>query len=131
MAGCGGDDEEDLCLTVGECIAFPADAAGVTAADVVNCSEPHDVEVYAVVELAEDSHRPASVEAALADEEISAVCLSEAERRVDLALIGDGGYELQPLLVDAEAWAAGLHEVYCVVDAIGRRAEGSVLLGSG
>jgi hypothetical protein len=119
LASCGGDDGGDdgglsaeplqLDLEAGECFDRP-DSPDVTAVPAVRCREPHDLEVFAVVELP-DGPFPGQTPVA---EQAGQAC-----RQPFAAYVGappdSTGYVIVPYPPDLQAWEAGNREVVCAV----------------
>lgn len=125
IAACGSDAPAGL--DVGDCVAF-GPVEDISGDVVVDCSQEHDLEVYQVIEYDADAERP-TPEEAFGDPEVVDACTSAADETLNLDLIvRTGGYELQPLIPQAQLWDAGLREIYCVVDTVDGRSTGSVLL---
>lgn len=124
-AGCGGG----FALSVGDCATVDGDADPVTGlgeVTIVDCDEPHDLEVVHTFELARDQVAGDARVAAIAE-----ACLGEAFT----AYVGEPAdaspLQLLPIPPTAAAVERGDREVVCTVrDRDGQRTTGSVRAGS-
>lgn len=128
--GCSGDDgpSDDglsaqpfrLELSRGECFDRPA-SPDVTDVPAVPCRQPHDLEVFAVVNLGEGDY-PGGAAAA---SQGGSVC---EERFADYvgAPPDESGLLIVPYVPDQQAWESGDRRVVCAVALNEGRLEGSV-----
>jgi hypothetical protein len=119
---CGGGGFE---LTVGDCVRLAdegTDAAGLAEATIVDCEEPHDLEVFHVFELSPERRTLDTMAP-----EIAEVCLGEPWEDY-LGVPADASeLELLPIPPTAAALADGDGEVVCTVrEPGGGRTEGSL-----
>jgi hypothetical protein len=118
--GAGGFD-----LAEGDCVRLAdegADATGLAEATIVDCEEPHDLEVFHVFELSPERRTLDTMAP-----EIAEVCLGEPWQDY-LGVPADGSeLELLPIPPAEEALADGDGEVVCTVrEPGGGRTEGSL-----
>ena len=102
-------------LKVGDCFNDPEDLtqAEVTAVPTVDCSEPHDNEIYFEYSMT-DAVFPGDEEALDA---ASLVCLDEFDAFVGTANL-DSELDLFPIAPTDESWAEGDRVVYCAIYAL-------------
>lgn len=123
----GGDDEGlptqpfTLDLEVGTCFDRPQ-SPDVTAVPEVDCGQPHDFELYAVVDLEGDAFP--------GDEEVASQALFACSDRFE-AYVGvppdQSGLVVVPVAPSREAWEEGGRAVSCTVTVRAPdRLEGSV-----
>jgi hypothetical protein len=116
-SGGGGEEDEGglptepfaLGVVVGDCFDRP-ESPDVTAVPTVDCTEPHDFEAYAVLEL-DDGPFPG-------DEQVA----TRARRGCNDRFAGyvgvppgESGLVVVPVAPDAEQWEDGNRTVTCVV----------------
>jgi hypothetical protein len=121
-AACGAGT---FALEAGDCVRFGeggVDAGGLAEATVVDCDEPHDVEVFHVFELSPERRTLDTMAP-----EIAEVCLGGAWEDY-LGVPADGSeLELLPIPPTDDALADGDGEVVCTVrEPGGERTEGSL-----
>lgn len=125
-AACGAGT---FTLAEGDCVRFGdggADAGGLAEATVVECDEPHDVEVFHVFELSPERRTLETMAP-----EIAEVCLGEPWEAYLGVPADDSALELLPIPPTDDELADGDGEVVCTVRAPGgERSEGS-LRGAG
>ncbi|PKQ27136.1 MAG: hypothetical protein CVT64_01425 [Actinobacteria bacterium HGW-Actinobacteria-4] len=95
---------------VGDCLAMDMIEAVVEQLPTVPCDEPHDAEVYAVLDLVSD----AAFDAAVVDESAFDACEALFEDFVGTPY-DDSVIEVWYLFPDSVGWAAGDREVICTV----------------
>lgn len=125
LAGCG---QAALLLDVGDCFDDPPGLADtVTNVDVIDCADPHDNEVYAVVDFPEEGGYPGDdAVKEFADE----TCISTFESFVDFDYL-QSELDLGYFWPTDESWDAGDRAVQCFVYELdGSQATGS-LRGAG
>jgi hypothetical protein len=120
---CGGGGGFDL--AVGDCVRLAdagADAAGLSEASIVDCEDPHDLEVFHVFELSPERHTLDTMAP-----EIAEVCLGEPWEDY-LGVPADASeLELLPIPPTDDELADGAGEVVCTVrEPGGGRTEGSL-----
>ncbi len=108
LAGCAPDEAQ--VLEAGDCLLIAGVGAEVREVPVVACDQPHEAEVYAVIEVTDTG----TFEEAAVVEEVEARCIDEFE-----AYVGES-YSTSRLdifyrwpLIDA--WEAGDHGAMCAV----------------
>ncbi|MEX0835557.1 MAG: hypothetical protein WD010_05670 [Nitriliruptor sp.] len=112
LAGaCGGGGFE---LSIGDCVRTPPEGAGPDGfADVtvVDCDEPHELEVFHVFELG-----PEQITGDAMVSEIAQACLGDAWTHYLGVPAGESPIELLPIPPDSDELAAGEdREVICTV----------------
>lgn len=127
---CGAGDGDDpagpgaepfaLGLEVGDCFDRPDDP-DVTSVPSVPCRRPHDLEVFAVLELPDGAYPGPSVVAQRAGTR----CSGRFEGYVG-APPDSSGLVIVPYTPDRLAWDAGERAVTCAVSLAEGRSEGSV-----
>jgi hypothetical protein len=115
-------------LTEGDCVRLAdegADATGLAQATIVDCEDPHDLEVFHVFELSPERRTLDTMAP-----EIAEVCLGDPWEDY-LGVPADASeLELLPIPPDEEALADGDGEVVCTVrEPGGGRTEGSLRAG--
>lgn len=102
-----------LALEVGECFDDPQDGASlVTSVEIVDCAQPHDNEVYAVVAYPEaDGSYPGDEAVFTYAEE---TCIAQFDVFVDFAYV-DSELDLGYFWPTEESWDAGDRQVQCFV----------------
>lgn len=119
----GPADLSERPLAVGNCaIGVPFDGSDVAAAELVDCGELHDVEVYAVTTVRGEGNWPGEL---AADEAAARACRAAAA--ADLMGL-DAGWQLLFLRPTADGWAAGDRAVTCLISrSSGTQTAGSVV----
>jgi len=56
LLACGPGDGDVFGLEVGRCLDDPGERTGIEEVEVVACDEPHDFEVFALVDLSEGTY---------------------------------------------------------------------------
>jgi hypothetical protein len=120
-AACGAGT---FALEVGDCVRFGdggADVGGLAEATVVDCDEPHDVEVFHVFELSPERRTLDTMAP-----EVAEVCLGDAWEDY-LGVPAEGSeLELLPIPPTDDELADGDGEVVCTVrEPGGDRSQGS------
>jgi hypothetical protein len=105
LAGCTGNAFE---LEVGQCLNEP-DSEEVIDVDVVECGEPHDLEVYRVAELPDQDFDAGAVDTAS-----FAICLESFDGFVGTPY-AESELDIYYLVPSEDSWAGGDREVVCAV----------------
>lgn len=129
VVGCSGDDGGDpdgltaapftLGLAVGDCFDRPA-SPDVTSVEAVPCRRPHDLEVFALVDLTDGAYPGPAVVAQRA----GARCNERFAAYVGGPQDGSG-LVVVPYAPDRLAWQQGERTVTCALSLAEGRAEGS------
>lgn len=123
LAGCSTESVQNL--SVGDCFNFEATATELDYVPTVDCAKPHNAEVYYVYDL------PGSYvysDATIFETSVEG-CLDPFEEfvGVDFFATEAADLDIQTLSPLAEGWAAGDHEVVCIITAL---TPGEMLTGS-
>jgi hypothetical protein len=102
---CGGNAFE---LEAGQCLNEP-DTEEVRNVEVVDCSEPHDLEVYRTGELPDQTFDPAIIDGASFE-----ICLAAFDGFVGTPY-ADSELDIYYLIPSEQSWADGDREVVCAV----------------
>ncbi len=99
-------------VEVGQCLVKPAEGL-LTSVTEINCDEPHEMEVYAVVDLEQSSNEAWPGTSAVEERAIN-MCIDRVE-----AFIGEdfmaSPYDITYITPVEEGWADGDHEGICAV----------------
>ncbi|MTV25235.1 septum formation protein [Nitriliruptoraceae bacterium ZYF776] len=127
LAGCGQGNVFDL--SVGDCFNTPEDLAEVSDVEIVECSEPHDVEVFATVELAddEDGEYPGT-QAVFRDSEERCIEQFEAYVGRDYAT---SRLAVGTFVPSSDTWRAGDRDATCFLGDAGQQPLTGSMQGSG
>ncbi len=109
-----GDDNSVFDLSVGDC--FNDDPAGeevVQTVDTVDCSQPHDNEIFFEFSMTDAAFPGREATVASAGER----CVAEFEDFVGLSY-EQSDLDLFPITPTAESWAEGDRVVYCALYAL-------------
>lgn len=109
LAGCGS--RTVLELDVGDCLRSSDLRAEAAVQVAVDCSEPHDAEIYAATEMPDGEYPGIEAIRAAADD----FCLPRFEDFVGLPYLASE-LDVYPLLPSEDGWtSAGDREILCVV----------------
>ncbi|MEX2324586.1 MAG: septum formation family protein [Nitriliruptoraceae bacterium] len=109
VAGCGGSDSNVFELTAGTCFNDPPlDNQQVREVPIVNCSEPHDNETYALVAVPGDAYPGPEQVDAIAESE----CIIEFANYVGIDY-ADSQYLAQYFAPSEASWSAGDRIIVC------------------
>jgi hypothetical protein len=113
-----------LRLEVGDCFDDPESFESVSSVDTVDCSEPHDNEVYHVESYTESSTYPGKT---IIEEAAFTACLEAFEAFIGIPY-SDSRFDIAALWPSSESWEeADDREIVCAVyDIDGIRLTGSV-----
>lgn len=99
-------------IEVGQCLAEPAEGL-LTSVTKINCDEPHEMEVYAVVDLEQGTNETWPGTSVVEERAIN-MCIDRVE-----AFIGEdfmaSPYDITYITPVEEGWADGDHEGICAV----------------
>lgn len=110
LAGCASEGNV-FSLAVGDCFDDPSESAGeISDVAIVDCTEPHDNEVFHVIDVA-DGTFPG--DAALA-EQAQAECLPAFEAYVGTTY-EESALDVFPITPTAGSWEAGDRQVVCAL----------------
>lgn len=113
VGACGGDTSV-FDLEVGDCFDDPAEMADdVQSVTTIDCSQPHDNEIYFEYRMTEDEFPGRETTMDLAD----ARCLAEFEPFVGKPY-PDSDLELFAITPTSESWSNGDRVVYCAIYAL-------------
>jgi hypothetical protein len=104
-AACGGNAFE---LEVGQCLDQPA-AEQVVDVELVDCSEPHDLEVYQIADLPDQPFDPDAVDASSFE-----ICLEAFDGFVGTPY-AESELDIYYLIPTEQSWSDGDREVVCAV----------------
>lgn len=104
-AGCGGNAFE---LTTGQCFDEP-DSEEVLNVEIVDCADPHDLEVYETADLPDQTFDAATVDTAAFE-----ICLAAFDGFVGTPY-ADSELDIYYLIPSEESWSDGDREVVCAV----------------
>ncbi len=107
LAGCSGRPVASL--KTGECFDFDRAAQDVSSVEIIECSQPHVAEVFAVFNVNLDAYDATAI-AAAADEK----CLSAFEPYAGIPYAA-ATYYYRTLAPTEESWAGGARSVVCFV----------------
>ncbi len=102
---CGGNAFE---LETGQCLNEP-DTEEVIDVEIVDCSEPHDLEIYTTGELPDQTFDPAVIDSASFE-----ICLEAFDGFVG-SPYADSELDIYYLIPSEESWSDGDREVVCAV----------------
>ena len=109
-----GDDTSVFDLSVGDCFNDdPAGAQVIQTVATVDCSEPHDNEVFFEFSMTDAAFPGREATVASAGER----CVAEFEGFVGLSY-QESNLDLAPITPSAESWAEGDRVVYCALYAL-------------
>ncbi|WP_125773808.1 CD225/dispanin family protein [Antribacter gilvus] len=108
-------------LTVGQCLLSTSMTGGEDTLHVVPCEIPHGAEVYAQLPLTQDTY-PTTDEAFLAEYELCAPAFDEF---AGIAYL-ESALEYWSEMPSEEAWAAGNHNITCIIESY----DGDVVTGT-
>ena len=99
-------------VEVGQCIdTETADGEQVSSLPVVDCSQPHQGEIYALPQLPDGAFPGDAAVTQAAEEE----CLGQAFTDYVGVSYQESEFEVAPYLPNAESWAGGDREIVCVI----------------
>lgn len=110
--GGGGEDDSVFELEVGTCFNDEGEIGAeqqVSSVPVVDCEEPHDNEVFALVDLPEGEF-PADVA-----DQAQEICDGEVFTEYLGVPMMESEYSAMPIYPTAETWAEGDREVVCAL----------------
>ena len=105
VTSCGGNAFE---LETGQCLNEP-DSEEVINVEIVDCAEPHDLEVYRTADLPEQTFDPVVIDSASFE-----ICLDGFDGFVGTPYV-DSELDIYYLVPSEESWADGDREVVCAV----------------
>lgn len=105
LNACGGNAFE---LSTGQCLNEP-DSEEVVNVEVVECTDPHHLEIYQVSDLADQEFVERTIDSQSFD-----LCLETFDGFIGTPYI-DSDFEIYYLIPSAESWADGDREVVCAV----------------
>ncbi len=105
LAACTGNAFQ---LETGQCLDEPA-TEEVVDVDIVECAEPHDLEIYRVADLPDRPFDAADIDASSFD-----LCLEAFEGFVGKPY-ADSEFDIYYLIPSADSWADGDRGVVCAV----------------
>lgn len=105
VGGCGGNAFE---LDVGQCFNEP-ETDEVVDVEIVDCSEPHDLEVYEAADLPDQTFDAAAVDTAAFD-----ICLDAFDGFVGTPYT-ESELDIYYLIPSEASWADGDREVVCAI----------------
>lgn len=121
VLACGPGEGDVFALEVGRCLDDPGERTGIEEVEVVACDQPHDFEVFALVDLPEgpypgDSQVADRAREACTDRFAAYVGTEEASSALATAFLvpNEGG------------WEGGDREVVCLLYEPDQRLEGSM-----
>ncbi len=116
LAACGGNAFE---LETGQCLNEP-DSEEVIDVEIVDCAEPHDLEVYRTDDLPDQNFDPALIDSLSFE-----ICLDAFDGFVGTPYV-DSELDIYYLVPSEESWSEGDREVVCAVyDLSGAQLTGS------
>ncbi len=122
LVACGADEGNVFAIEPGECFDDPELVDGrVRDVPIVECDEPHDNEVYALVELPDGAFPGAEAIVEQADE----ACTAEFERYVGIDY-ASSIYFASYFSPSEESWEAGDRTIVCYAYSPDGPLEGSV-----
>ena len=95
-------------LETGQCLDEP-ESDEVVNVEVVECADPHDLEIYQVSDLADQDFDEAAIDSQSFD-----VCLENFDGFIGTPYL-DSEFEIYYLIPSEESWAEGDREVVCAV----------------
>jgi hypothetical protein len=99
-------------VEVGQCVdAETADGEEVSSLPVVDCSQPHQGEIYALPQLPDGDFPGDAAVTQAAEEE----CLGQAFTDYVGLSYQESEFQVAPYLPNAESWAGGDREIVCVI----------------
>ncbi|WKZ82874.1 MAG: septum formation family protein [Acidimicrobiia bacterium] len=114
VVGACGDDTSVFDLAVGDCFDDPPSVADeVEAVTTVDCTQPHDNEIYFEYQMTEAVYPGREETMNLA----ATRCLAEFEPFVGMPY-ADSDLDLFPITPTAESWENGDRVVYCAIYAL-------------
>lgn len=102
---CGGNAFE---LETGQCLDEP-DTDEVVNVEIVDCSEPHDLEIYETAGLPDQDFDPVAIDGASFE-----ICRDAFDEFVGTPY-ADSELDIYYLIPSAESWSDGDREVVCAV----------------
>ena len=121
LLACGPGDGDVVAREVGRCVDDPGERTGIEEVEVVACDEPHDFEVFALVDLAEGTYPG---EGEVADQARDA-CTDRFAAYVGIeAPVSTLATAF--LVPNEDGWEGGDREVVCLVYEPDQRLEGSM-----
>jgi len=125
LAGCspqsGGDDV--FSIVVGDCLDDAEVPDEVTSLPIVDCTDPHDSEVFARTTVTGDTYPGADV----LEEQLVTFCRGDAFTEFVGIPFADSQYGTRGYFPTAESWANGDRELLCtLVDETGEPVTGSL-----
>lgn len=110
MAITGCQSGNVFSIEVGDCFDDEGAAEEITDVPIVDCSEPHDNEVFALIEMTEEDFPGFDATGAIADEE----CLPRFESYVGVDY-AESDLEFGWLIPTETSWADGDREIVCIL----------------
>ena len=104
-AACGGNAFE---LETGQCLNEP-ESEEVLNVEIVDCSEPHDLEVYQTADLPDQAFDPAIIDSTSFE-----ICLEAFDGFVGTPY-ADSELDIYYLIPSEASWSDGDREVVCAV----------------
>ncbi|HEY9412677.1 MAG TPA: septum formation family protein [Jiangellaceae bacterium] len=109
-------------VKVGDCIGAFGDGEQVSEIPVVPCTEPHDQEVYAAVQVPDAAEYPGD---AAVEDQAKTDCSAEFQTFVGLAY-DDSELYVNFLTPTADSWAQGDREILCTIYEEGAQTTGTL-----
>lgn len=116
-----GDEVEVISLGVGDCLGVDGSSGATATVPVVECSQPHDSEAYAEIELAGDDFPGATS----ITQQAESGCSSAFTDFVGIPY-DDSGLDYAYYFPTEGSWAAGDRRILCVIVEPGTRVTGSL-----
>ena len=105
LTACGGNAFE---LETGQCLNEP-DSEEIVNVEVVDCSDPHDLEIFRVVDLSDQAFEADAIDSQSFD-----LCLETFDGFIGTPYL-DSEFEIYYLIPSEDSWADGDREVVCAV----------------
>lgn len=118
---CGPGDEAVTDLRAGQCLEKPENTTGIEAVEVVPCDDPHDLEVFAVVELTDGPYPGESGRSQAAQEACAGRFAAYVGVEPAASALATGF-----LVPTEQGWERGDREVVCLLHAPEERLTGSM-----
>lgn len=121
LSACGPGQGAVTALRPGQCVDQPASPTGVEEVEVVPCDDPHDLEVFALVELPEGPYPGADGRSQAAQEACNERFAAYVGVEPSASALATGF-----LVPTEEGWQAGDREVVCLLYEPDTRLTGSM-----
>jgi hypothetical protein len=123
LAGCGASADDVFSIAVGDCLDDATVADEVTSLPIVACTDAHDSEVFASLEVTGDAFPGADA----LEQQLTEFCRGEAFTTLVGVPFIESRYDTRGYFPTAESWANGDRELLCtIVDDGGARLTGSL-----